>query len=747
LKVQDDLTVTDDVAIGGLATVGGTLGVTGVLTATSLDISGDIDVDGTTNLDVVDIDGAVDMASTLQVDGAITSSAGATITVADNSDNLTLTSTDADANAGPNFRMFRNSSSPADGDAVGLIEFEGKNDADQTVRYAGIDSRIVDASNGTEDGSLELVTTLAGTGAVSRVFLGATETVFNDNSKDLDFRVESDGNTHMLFVDAGNNRIGVGNDSPNRQLSLKHATQAEIGFKTGSVSNGGLIYYNDSEGKLLLRAQESSDVIAFETGGTTERMRIDSDGGTTITRGDNGAVLTLKSTDTDASRGPILDLNRESASSAADNDYIGEIRFMGNNDANESIAYAGIAGRIIDASDGTEDGRFEMYTELAGAQTSRILADATETVINQDSADLDFRVESDGNANMLFVDGGNDVVNVGGVTVEAGDAFSIHGSGTNTVARIYNTNDGGDGSIFIFQKASSSPGDQDVLGDIRFHGNDSGGTMTQFARIMGISDDVTNGTEDGELRFETVFNGTTREVLQLGRDSIFNEAGQDIGFRIESNGNANMLVVDAGNNFVGVGTSAPAEMFHVFHPSNTAAIRVSGENNANRKCQIEYNASDGPIIRSGSSGITSLKFAVDNATLAGKFDTNADFYTNDGTVHSLSDIRVKTDVEDLIDGLDIVKQLKPRTFRYTEDSEFYNENTKDEVRYGFVANEVEAVAPQYTDTGKGKIGGKEVDDLKSLSTTKMIPMLVKAIQEQQEQIEELKAKIATLKGE
>jgi hypothetical protein len=87
LKVQDDLTVTDDV------TIGGTLGVTGVLTATSLDISGDIDVDGTTNLDVVDIDGAVDMASTLQVDGAITSSAGATITVADNSDNLTLTST------------------------------------------------------------------------------------------------------------------------------------------------------------------------------------------------------------------------------------------------------------------------------------------------------------------------------------------------------------------------------------------------------------------------------------------------------------------------------------------------------------------------------------------------------------------------------------------------------------------------------------------------------------------------------
>jgi hypothetical protein len=60
------------------------LTTTGIVTAagtsvfTNLDISGDIDVDGTTNLDVVDIDGAVDMASlvtgVLQVDGAITSS-------------------------------------------------------------------------------------------------------------------------------------------------------------------------------------------------------------------------------------------------------------------------------------------------------------------------------------------------------------------------------------------------------------------------------------------------------------------------------------------------------------------------------------------------------------------------------------------------------------------------------------------------------------------------------------------------
>jgi len=112
LKVQDDLTVTDDLIVNG-----------------DIDLEGSIDVNGTANLDVVDIDGAVDMASTLQVDGAITSSAGATITVADNTDTLSLISTDADANVGPVLKLYRNSSSPADDDLIGAIDWTSENSA------------------------------------------------------------------------------------------------------------------------------------------------------------------------------------------------------------------------------------------------------------------------------------------------------------------------------------------------------------------------------------------------------------------------------------------------------------------------------------------------------------------------------------------------------------------------------------------------------------------------------------------
>jgi hypothetical protein len=58
LKVQDDLTVTDDVIIGG-----------------DIDLEGSIDVNGTANLDVVDIDGAVNMATTALVTGVLTTTA------------------------------------------------------------------------------------------------------------------------------------------------------------------------------------------------------------------------------------------------------------------------------------------------------------------------------------------------------------------------------------------------------------------------------------------------------------------------------------------------------------------------------------------------------------------------------------------------------------------------------------------------------------------------------------------------
>ncbi len=242
-----DLTATL-IDINGNADVSGTVTATGTSVFASLDISGDIDVDGTANLDVVDIDGAVDMDSTLQVDGAITSSAGATITVADNSDNLTLTSTDADANAGPNVKLYRNSSSPADGDSLGFINFYGENDADEETLYGQIRASIADASDGSEDARFIIQTAVGGTQETSRVELTGTETIINEDSKDLDFRVESDANTHALFVEGSSSNVGIGTSSPSTKLQVTGNSSSRNTIVSNVTLDGGTTVANPYEG-------------------------------------------------------------------------------------------------------------------------------------------------------------------------------------------------------------------------------------------------------------------------------------------------------------------------------------------------------------------------------------------------------------------------------------------------------------------------------------------------------------------
>ncbi len=55
--------------------------------------------------------------------------------------------------------------------------------------------------------------------------LGAA--IFNDVGADVDFRVESDTNTHALFLDAGNSRVGINNSSPSDTLHVVGSLRAQ----------------------------------------------------------------------------------------------------------------------------------------------------------------------------------------------------------------------------------------------------------------------------------------------------------------------------------------------------------------------------------------------------------------------------------------------------------------------------------------------------------------------------------------
>ena len=246
LKVQDDLTVTDDM------TVGGTLGVTGVLTATSLDISGDIDVDGTTNLDIVDIDGAVNMATTALVTGVLTTTA-ATVFNGGFASN-------ADSTMGTNKKLiFRDAaihiSSTADGD----LSIAADDEIDIT-------STLIDVN-----GNLDV----SGTALVTGVLTTTAATVFNGG-----------------FVSNANSTVnptgGVITLGANGHITSKQSLDVATagGRFTGQSNRGDL-------GKLRIeQTAQGADggYVALDSapsGSTTpvERLRVHAAGSTTIKQG------------------------------------------------------------------------------------------------------------------------------------------------------------------------------------------------------------------------------------------------------------------------------------------------------------------------------------------------------------------------------------------------------------------------------------------------------------------------------
>jgi len=74
-----------------------------------------------------------------------------------------LISTEAGASAGPDLYLHRNSSSPADADALARIVFAGEDDGDNATEYATIEATADDVTGGTEDGALVLRAMIAGT--------------------------------------------------------------------------------------------------------------------------------------------------------------------------------------------------------------------------------------------------------------------------------------------------------------------------------------------------------------------------------------------------------------------------------------------------------------------------------------------------------------------------------------------------------------------------------------------------------
>jgi len=260
----------------------------------------DLDVDGTANLDAVDIDGAVQIDNTVSVgvndtgydvkffgdtasafmlwdasaddlilggaaglsvnsaalvtgvltttaatvfNGGFASNDGSTISTADNTTQLTLISTDTDDDFGPRLELYRNSANPAANDTLAEISFFGENDAGAKHLYARTFGVARAVGNGSESAQIFNRVLTAGTeknyftyGISSQ---GVAEFCINEDTQDIDFRVESDGNANMLFVDAGNDVVSIGTQSFDARVGQPFCITTGGGTDRGGMSISG----------------------------------------------------------------------------------------------------------------------------------------------------------------------------------------------------------------------------------------------------------------------------------------------------------------------------------------------------------------------------------------------------------------------------------------------------------------------------------------------------------------------------
>ena len=189
-----------------------------------------------------------------------------------------LQSTDADADSGPNLLLRRNSASPSAGDTIGVVSFSGntvdaQNNIVTTKNFTQMLSTCESSLEGAEGASVVLKGRRAGTMQNFIAFKPVTgttqwETVFNEGSADVDFRVESNQKTHLIFAEGITNNVGIDNASPQERLDV-----------SGNIKASGTLYASD------LVLDDSNPTINL----------IDNDGSGTGQISQNAQALVLRS--------------------------------------------------------------------------------------------------------------------------------------------------------------------------------------------------------------------------------------------------------------------------------------------------------------------------------------------------------------------------------------------------------------------------------------------------------------------
>jgi hypothetical protein len=455
---------------------------------------------------------------------------------------------------------------------------------------------LIPRSSNTVDNAVRLFSGY--TTPVERFAVGNSEAAFNDPGNDYDFRVESDSNTHMLFVDAGNNRVGINHSSPSGLFEIQDtsSTVFDATDTSGQVGNGSTLSVQNlsddtnSFSQILLRtrnASKSVSRIASLVNGTgtdlvfvnepqgsdpAERFRITKDGKFGFNTPAPVSDVTIFSLDD-----PVLTLrDGKSGSSWVAGDGLGQLEYYtsdGTGIADHAVA------RIKTISGGANSAGPDgvIVFETAGynsTPTERFRLGNTDNTVsgaifNEGGYNQDFRVESSSNSHMLFVDASGDHISIG-TSADYSATLNIDGNvRRGGYLALSNFNSNNDVIAFNYNIPLNSTDVTPIYSGVAAAGGSfihmesgGGGTLDFRAAMHGTDAAAFAYTDAGKYL-------TLRPTSKSGGELVVNQDGDVIDFRVESDSNANMLFVDGGNNRVGVGLSSLTEVFETYGSINT----------------------------------------------------------------------------------------------------------------------------------------------------------------------------------
>ena len=174
-------------------------------------------------------------------------------------------------------------------------------------------------------------------------------------------------------------------------------------------------------------------------------------------------------------------------------------------------------------------------------------------------------------------------------------------------------------------------------------------TRDKYNPYWSIEDPLTQVASPLETREETNVSGRGVKFYSADTNTfeinnshvVINELSKDVNFRVEGNGDANLLFTDGGNDRVGIGTNSPSYKLEVNQDANVGGLKVTGggggvaiarfqrDVGGTAYVDIHCNSDDPQITFTDSGASRQYSIGADSSFNGFKISENSSIGTND----------------------------------------------------------------------------------------------------------------------